>query len=235
LIKVIAFDVFGTVFDLDEVDRDDVRNYIAQIRKPVWEPLRLPRSWETLPAHPDARLGIELLRSEYTVVTCSNGPLGLLAKMSKHNGIIWDAIIPLELDRVYKPNPDAYRVMCRVLDVHPSEVMMVTANESFGDLEASAALGMRPQLIRHIGKNGDGVADIVSLARVTNRPSPNIAHILQFFSYEHLPERLQEISKPFHDLAHSLAEQTNNQETSVALRKLLEAKDAAVRAAISKF
>lgn len=61
----------------------------------------------------------------------------------------------------------------------------------------------------------------------------SIEHVLKFFSYSHLPEKLQEISKPFCDLAKQVAERNpNNQETTIALRKLLEAKDAAVRACI---
>lgn len=60
-------------------------------------------------------------------------------------------------------------------------------------------------------------------------------HILQFFAYEHLPERLQVVSKPFGDLARSLVETLpRTPERTVALRKLLEAKDAAVRALVAK-
>lgn len=60
---------------------------------------------------------------------------------------------------------------------------------------------------------------------------PAIQHVLKFFAYDHLPERLQEVSKPFCELAKQLAERApENQETTVALRKLLESKDAAVRA-----
>ena len=57
-----------------------------------------------------------------------------------------------------------------------------------------------------------------------------IEHVLQFFAYDHLPERLQAVSRPFHDLAVKVAGRSSNPETTVALRKLLEAKDAAVRA-----
>ncbi len=149
--NVIAFDVFGTVFDLSGVEREEVRAYARQLRRPEWAPLTLPPSWERLPAHPDAAFGIELLRRKFFVVTCSNGPLGLLAKLSKHNGISWDAIIPLELNKVYKPDPRAYLTVCEVLGVEPAAVTMVTANETFGDLEASAALGMTPRLIRNPG------------------------------------------------------------------------------------
>ncbi len=57
--------------------------------------------------------------------------------------------------------------------------------------------------------------------------------ILRYFEYDHLPEALQEFSKPFCDLAHQLAlELPYCPETSAALRKLLEAKDCAVRAAL---
>lgn len=59
--------------------------------------------------------------------------------------------------------------------------------------------------------------------------------ILQFFSYAHLPPKMQEISMPFCILAGSVVTQLpRNPERTVALRKLLEAKDAAVRASIYK-
>ena len=56
------------------------------------------------------------------------------------------------------------------------------------------------------------------------------SEIMQYFEYEHLPEILQEASKPFHDLAQSINDDHwPNEEKEVALRKLLEAKDACVR------
>ena len=58
---------------------------------------------------------------------------------------------------------------------------------------------------------------------------------MQFFAYAHLPEHLQVISRPFGTLAGTIVEfLPRNQERTVALRKLLEAKDAAVRAALFK-
>lgn len=62
-----------------------------------------------------------------------------------------------------------------------------------------------------------------------------LQYLLQFFEYAHLPPHLQEVSKPFHDLAHSLDKTLpNNPEKTVMLRKLLESKDCAVRAVIFK-
>lgn len=59
--------------------------------------------------------------------------------------------------------------------------------------------------------------------------------LLQFFEYSHLPEHLQAVSKPFGELAkHIDATLPSNAETTVALRKLLESKDCAVRALLEK-
>jgi hypothetical protein len=54
--------------------------------------------------------------------------------------------------------------------------------------------------------------------------------ILKFFAYEHLPHRLAVVSMVFAEAAaHVVAQVPRNAERTVALRKLLEAKDAAVR------
>lgn len=57
--------------------------------------------------------------------------------------------------------------------------------------------------------------------------------LLQFFEFSHLPEHLQEVSRPFGELAQHLADTLPaNPETTTALRKLLEAKDCAVRSLV---
>ena len=58
--------------------------------------------------------------------------------------------------------------------------------------------------------------------------------LLRWFDYEHLPADLQEVSKEFHTLAGHLDRTLpHGAEKTVSLRKLLESKDAAVRAALS--
>ena len=58
--------------------------------------------------------------------------------------------------------------------------------------------------------------------------------IMKFFKFEHLKPELQKFSKPFGEMAVWIVETIpRNAERTVALRKLLEAKDAAVRAALS--
>jgi hypothetical protein len=58
--------------------------------------------------------------------------------------------------------------------------------------------------------------------------------ILNFFGYQHLPDGLRQVSQRFCDLALDLAamESGHPEELAAALRKLLEAKDCAVRAAL---
>lgn len=59
--------------------------------------------------------------------------------------------------------------------------------------------------------------------------------MLQFFNYQHLPPNLQGVSKDFCELAERLVRNLpRNPERTVALRKLLEAKDCAVRAVLWK-
>lgn len=60
-------------------------------------------------------------------------------------------------------------------------------------------------------------------------------HIMQFFAFEHLPPHLQAVSRPFGEMAANIVSTLpRNPERTVALRKLLEAKDAAVRALLAK-
>lgn len=63
---------------------------------------------------------------------------------------------------------------------------------------------------------------------------PSTKHVLQFFAFGHLPPNLQVVASPFERMARTIAGQSNNPETTVALRKLLEAKDAAVRAVLAE-
>lgn len=59
--------------------------------------------------------------------------------------------------------------------------------------------------------------------------------LLQFFAYTHLPPHLQDVSRQFCTLAYDLVGQLpRNPERTTALRKLLEAKDCAVRALVAQ-
>lgn len=59
---------------------------------------------------------------------------------------------------------------------------------------------------------------------------PSTEALLEFFKFEHLPEHLQEVSKPICEMAHEVAKTLDGPELTAGLRKLLEAKDCLVRA-----
>lgn len=60
-------------------------------------------------------------------------------------------------------------------------------------------------------------------------------YLLRYFNYEHLPEHLKEVSRPFALLAFDMDKGLpDGSEKSAGLRKLLEAKDCMVRAALDK-
>lgn len=62
---------------------------------------------------------------------------------------------------------------------------------------------------------------------------PATTQIARYFEYEHLSPKLQAISKPCHDLAAAMVEALpDGPELTAGLRKLLEAKDCFVRAAL---
>jgi len=69
----------------------------------------------------------------------------------------------------------------------------------------------------------------------SNQPAkfhPASAQVLQWFEHDHLPVHLQEVVKPIEELATKLVELGTGPEMTTGLRKLLEAKDCFVRAAI---
>ena len=58
-------------------------------------------------------------------------------------------------------------------------------------------------------------------------------HISQFFAYADLPPASRVLARPYADLAAFLQTLPRNPERTVALRKLLESRDAAFRAAVA--
>lgn len=168
MIRVFAFDIFGTLVDMSGVPKEEMRDYGEHIRKPEWSPLVLPDSWDDLDAFPDVLDGLVSIRSQQSaVVTLSNAPFMTQVNLWRVNwsrGGEWiDAIIPLELRRVFKPNPKAYECLLDCFpDFDPADICMVSGNKHFGDIEAARSLGMKAVLIR--GDTGIDVSDLAGMA-----------------------------------------------------------------------
>lgn len=65
---------------------------------------------------------------------------------------------------------------------------------------------------------------------------PSYERVLRYFTFTHLPPHLAEVSRACHDLAHLMVQTLppNHAEVTAGLRKLLEAKDCFVRAALEQ-
>jgi hypothetical protein len=74
---------------------------------------------------------------------------------------------------------------------------------------------------------------VEAMNNVTLHRNSSTLHVYEFFAWGHLPGHLAEVSRPFWNLAfHLIYTLEDSPELTAALRKLLEAKDCAVRAAL---
>ena len=101
--------------------------------------------WHRLNPWPDSIVGLTRLKSKFTIVTLSNGNLGLLADMAKNAGLPWDLILSAEVFRHYKPDPETYLGVAETFDVRPEQVMLVAAHKD--DLVAAKACGLQTAFI----------------------------------------------------------------------------------------
>ena len=192
-VKVLAFDVFGTVVDwhgsivrevsslglsVDPVDfasawRNGYRPAMARVRSGElpWTKIddlhrlildqvlldfgitslseeqkrNLNLVWHRLAAWPDSVAGLTRLKRQFTIVTLSNGNLGLLAEMAKHAGLPWDLILSAEVFRHYKPDPETYLGVAATFDIAPEQVMLVATHKD--DLLAAHKLGLKTAFV----------------------------------------------------------------------------------------
>jgi 2-haloacid dehalogenase len=101
--------------------------------------------WHRLVPWPDVVSGLQKLKTQFTLVTLSNGNLGLLANMAKNANLPWDLILSAEVFRHYKPDPETYLGVAQTFDIPPSEVMLVASHKD--DLAAAHACGLQTAFI----------------------------------------------------------------------------------------
>lgn len=76
--------------------------------------------------------------------------------------------------------------------------------------------------------------DVVERWRVERR-HPSVVGLARYFEWEHLPEHLRPISQACYELMVQMVEELpDGPELAVGMRKLLEAKDCFVRAALDR-
>lgn len=104
-----------------------------------------------------------------------------------------------------------------------------------GSPDLPAAEARRPLYLVVSSVTGSLMDDPVAAITAPNERTqmhPATEAILRYFEYAHLPEHLQAVSAPFSAIANDVVQRGEGPEVTVCLRKLLEAKDCAVRAAL---
>lgn len=125
------------------------------------------------------------------------------------------------------------RTQFHYVAAHDASTELVMEAERHGGIGLSVAQALRAKTKE----------EAVTAATASLAPSAQGARsledrfpVLRYFTYEHLPEHLQAISRPFCLLALTVAntalDGANERELAKALDRLLEAKDAAVRAVV---
>ena len=97
-------------------------------------------------AWPDVRDGLASLRERFVVASFTLLSYRLVIDSSRHNGLIWDAVLSCEGLGVYKLLPDAYRRAAAMLQLAPSECLMVACHPF--DLDAARGIGFKTALVR---------------------------------------------------------------------------------------
>ena len=105
----------------------------------------LNRVWHRLRPWPDAVSGLTRLKKRFIIAPLSNGNVALMTDLAKHAGLPWDCILGAELAKHYKPDREVYQTAADLLDLRPSEVMMVAAHQ--GDLRAAQGVGFKAAFV----------------------------------------------------------------------------------------
>ncbi|HEX3576643.1 MAG TPA: haloacid dehalogenase type II [Rhodopila sp.] len=102
--------------------------------------VHINRGWHRLHPWPDSVPGLTRLKTRFIIGPLSNGNVALLLNMAKFAGIPWDMIFGSDLFGHFKPDPETYLGVARMLDLKPNQVMMAAAHN--GDLAAARSHGL---------------------------------------------------------------------------------------------
>jgi 2-haloacid dehalogenase len=96
--------------------------------------------WHRLNGWPDAVPGLTRLKSQFVIGPLSNGNVSLLTYMAKHAGLPWDMVFGSDLFGHFKPDPETYLGVAKLMDLEPGQVMMAAAHN--GDLANARKCGL---------------------------------------------------------------------------------------------
>lgn len=137
---------FATVDELNKIALNKTlqqfqiyNKFTDEEREQIW------MIWHRLAPWPDSVSGINQLKEQFKTGTLSNGNIQLLEDLSKNINIEWDSLLSGELFGCYKPNPLVYQRAAQVLQLQPSEILLVASHKY--DLEAARQCGFKTAYI----------------------------------------------------------------------------------------
>ncbi|MCH9675400.1 MAG: haloacid dehalogenase type II [Gammaproteobacteria bacterium] len=133
---------------LDVLHRESLDELVVEFSLPKLDEealAHLNRAWHRLPGWPDSSAGLVRLKKGFIIGTLSNGNTALMVNMGKHSNLPWDVILGAEPTQHYKPQPRTYELSAELLDLAPSQCLMVAAHN--GDLVAAANSGLRTAFV----------------------------------------------------------------------------------------
>ncbi|KAJ7135435.1 haloacid dehalogenase [Mycena crocata] len=101
----------------------------------------LVASWHNQTTWPDSIAGIERLKQTYFVVVLANGSTRLQLDIAKSTRLPFHSLFSSQLLNLTKPDPEMYFKAVELLDLSPSDCIMVAAHAY--DLRAAAKIGMK--------------------------------------------------------------------------------------------
>ena len=136
-------------FNIDDVHREVLDGLLTEERIDAFSPedrREITHRWHELDTWPDFAAALVRLRARYVCASFTILSLSLVIDSARRNNIVWDAVIPCEMLRVYKTRPEAYRLAAKYLAVSPRDILMVACHNF--DLDAARGEGYRTSFVR---------------------------------------------------------------------------------------
>ncbi len=128
---------------LDDLHRGSLDTLVTQFGiKGLTEQdlLHINLGWHRLNPWPDSVKGLTRLKSRFVIGPLSNGNVSLLTYMAKHAKLPWDMVFGSDLFGHFKPDPETYLGVAKMMDLAPDQVMLAAAHN--GDLASARKCGL---------------------------------------------------------------------------------------------
>jgi 2-haloacid dehalogenase len=112
----------------------------------------LNNAWHRLAPWNDTVEGLNLLKSNFSISTLSNGGIDLLTNMANTQNLPWDNIFSAETFMHYKPDSETYLGAVDKLNLETQEVMLVAAHNQ--DLLSAKKYGLKTAFVLRSNEYG---------------------------------------------------------------------------------